>query len=289
MQKDETNNDRPSPQPSPAEGRGSIEDYDKLPAVVETVTHRKTADEFAFTIVTPRKYEELAKNFMRRLSSIGVFCFIPCVNIDQVEGLLKENHSGISASIGTPAQEIVEGRYVDVATMAELLGMTERNVQLQAEKGLLVRGVRGQYDTLASCGTLWQALKESEASTGDTLRNERVLITRAKREAAQLDNFERAKKLGNCEECIKVRITKNAEIKQRILSFEKVLPQKTGGRAAEEQVPIIRNEIRKLLIDLAATERPVGDDSRSGQDIPSAAGLHGEPVGRRKTKTKRKD
>jgi len=262
------------------------QDYDKLPGTVESSNFRKTSDDFTFTIATPRKHEEYAKAFMGRLSSFGVFLFAPC-SAEEVESLLKNETD--APKVGNPEPEVIACQPISLAALADLIDRDERTVQLYEEKGVFVRLSRGWYDRDKAIAGLWKAFKDAERSTGDALRNERVMITRAKREAAQLDNLERAKKLGNCDECIKVRVLKNANIKQRILAFEKVLPQKTGGRTAEEQVPIIRNEIRKLLTDLAATERPVGDDSRSRQDLPAAAGLHGEPVGGRKAKARRKN
>ena len=40
-------------------------DFDKLPGTLESVNSRKSTSEFVFSIATPQKYEEYAKQMVR--------------------------------------------------------------------------------------------------------------------------------------------------------------------------------------------------------------------------------
>ena len=90
-------------------------------------------------------------------------------------------------------------RTADVETLAQLLGMTGRNVQLQVDNNLLVRASRGQYDMLASYVALWKAYKDLQSGQNDKYNHERTEAMQLKRMERELEYYERAGKLVNAE------------------------------------------------------------------------------------------
>jgi hypothetical protein len=168
---------------------------DRLPAVVETPGFHKATGEFTFTIKTPKKYEDLAKAFMERISDLGVFFFRPC-KAEDIDAVLKQGN-GVPGKAPKPSGE--SAQVADVETLALLLEMTERNVQLQVGNGLLVRTDRGQYDMLASYVSLWKAHQELRHGQNDTYNDERTRAMKLRRQERELDYYERAKKLVNAD------------------------------------------------------------------------------------------
>lgn len=270
-------------------------EMDSFPCILENPSDfRKGSGDYGVTLAVQVKHVDQIQPLMAKAQKPFAAFLVPMTSLDHAETFIKAQdnspQSPLSLRGGAEGGGVTEGPgLATVEQLALALAVDPRTIQHYADAGMLVRRATGQYDLLASLAAMNKARKDADTAQGDALRSERVLITQAKRISAQIDNMERAKKLGKCDECIKVRILKNADIKQRILSFEKVLPQKTGGRTAEEQVPIIRNETRKLLTDLAAVQEPMGSDQPGGQDLPAPAGTDHKPVGRRKAKAQRKN
>ena len=205
---------------------------DRLPAVVDAPGFHKPTGEFTFTIKTPKKYEDMAKAFMDRVSSLGVFFFRPC-EPEQIDAVLEQGNGP------SPQPLSPEGRgntqTADVETLALLLEMTERNVQLQVDNGLLVRADRGQYDMLGSYVGLWRAFKELQRGQNKSYNDERLEAMRLKRQERELDYYERAGKLGNIESIQRVIEKVKAVEKQQILFMPKQLaPQLEGDPAVNE-------------------------------------------------------
>ena len=263
-------------------------EYDKLPATVETTSFRKTTDEYTFTLATPRKYEEEAKRFMARISSMGVIFFVPC-NADQVDNLLQGSESRVQGQVLTQNSELkTDNCIVDVEVMATVLGMTERNVQLHAEKGTLVRNARGQYDTLATCGSLWKSLKELETGKNDDHNRERTEAMRLKRMNNEVAYLERIGKLVNAE-LVMAAIEKGmAEARQRWLFMPKHLSPKLENLSLQEIESMLDEYSRSSLAQLAAVEIPRTTGDGGVPDHGAAAEAHREPVGGPKAGTKRK-
>jgi hypothetical protein len=231
-------------------------EWNKLPAIVETTSFRKTSDDYTFTIATPRKYEEYAKAFMARLSGMGVLFFIPCAP-DQVDALLRDHDAPAGITDGAAPQEVLDSCVVPVETMAQVLGVDVRTVQLDAEKGVLVRTGRGLYDALASCGTLRKAWKETESGKNDAYNEERTAAMRLKRLEREREHEEAMKRLVEYEGLVKARERKNADMKQKLLFLEKTLPPRLHLLPANEQETIIKHEIRKLLTEFALIQTSI--------------------------------
>lgn len=175
--------------------------------------------------------------------------------------------------------EPLQDTVLDVEQLADLLVLTPTRVQQLAKKGIVVKTEHGAYLLRAS---VQGYIREMNAKADG--KNSEYHKHRTRKIKTQADDAERLfkaemGKLVNAEAYHIAREKKNADIKQRLLNFEKILPQKLGGLSSEAQVPIIRNEIRKILTEISAPERPLGRDSLRGQDIPAPAGPVSQPVG----------
>lgn len=169
--------------------------------------------------------------------------------------------------------------HIPVDELASWLCLTETRVQQLAKKGIVVKTEHGVYQLKASVqGYIREMNAKADGKNSEYHKHRTRKIKIAADDADRLFKMEMGK-LVNAEKYQIAREKKDADIKQKILAFEKILPQKTGGLPAEAQVPIIRNEIRKLLTELAATERPVGGNRTGGQDLSAASKPVGQPVG----------
>jgi hypothetical protein len=238
-------------------------DWDKLPVTLETSAYRKTSDDFTFVLVTPRKYEAYAKSFMSRLSSMGVVFFVACSSDSERDSLLqepKEELKGIGD--GTEPKKQDEKRFVPLEIMAQVLGMTPRNVQLHAEKGMLIRTTRGQYDTLLSCGSLWKAYKALETGKNENYNQQRLEnLEKKNRELDRLHAVE-MKKLVPADDVQRAREIENGNIRQKFLYLKALAPQLEGRTV---------NEIEKRLNEyalkcLGELDRSENADIREGMD-----------------------
>lgn len=180
-----------------------------------------------------------------------------------------------------PAAEPLAAIAVSVEDLAEWICVTPRRVQQLEKKGIVYKDARGEYRLRDSIIGYVKEINAKADGKNSKFHQERTKHMEIKRKDAERAYLESMQKLVNDAAYQRAREMKDADIKQKLLAFEKILPQKTGGLSAEAQVPIIRNEIRKLLTALAITERPVGSDRAGGPDIHAAAGSDGQPVGGR--------
>lgn len=267
-------------------------EWDKLPAVIEAPGYSKATDEWKLTISTPSKYRDpYVIALHARMGQVGVFFFVPCGSIEEAEALLQ----GDDRPSPLPSPQKGRGgksdrHFVSVELMAQVLGVDPRTVQLDAEKGLLVRTARGQYDTLASCGTLRKALRAAESGQNDAYAEERTKSMRLKRQERELDYLERAKKLGNVEIIQRVMEKAKAAERQQVLFMPKQLAPRLEGNAAEREAMLeewayafLKGQTElNLSADLAGAPKP---------DLDRMPGLKSKGVSRkarkgRKGKTK---
>lgn len=75
--------------------------------------------------------------------------------------------------------------------LAELLGMTPRNLQLLADKGLAVRAARGKYDVFATVRLILEDLRSGQTDEGLDAKarweEERARLTKARADKAELE------------------------------------------------------------------------------------------------------
>jgi hypothetical protein len=231
-------------------------EWDKLPAVIEAPGYNKATDEWKLTISTPSKYRDpYVIALHARMGQVGVFFFVPCGSLDEVEALLRQSDNGPQGiTNGAPPQEVIDRHYVSVEVMAQVLGVDPRTVQLDAEKGLLVRTARGQYDTLASCGTLRKALRAAESGQNDAYAEERTRSIRLKRQEREINLLERIGKLANAEVLQRGFENVLAMINQKLNMMPKSLSPRLESVAAMEAEQVLDEWKRKIQSDMSAQD-----------------------------------
>lgn len=230
-------------------------EWDKLPVIVETAGFRKTTDDFTFTIVTARRYEDHAKSFMSRLSSMGVLFFVPCITADQVDALLQEHTAPPSVTDGEAPAEVADLCLVPVEVMARVLGVDPRTVQLDVERGMLVRNAHGMYDALASCGTLRKAWKDAENAVTEDHKKEKGLILREQRIKLEAANKERLGQLMNAEKTRQAIEHIEAEERQALLNMPKTLGPQCDMLPGREVEIKLMDWVRRHLKEQSAWDR----------------------------------
>jgi hypothetical protein len=259
--------------------------------LVSPGTYRMATDDFAVTFAVAAGKVEHIQPLMQKAGRLFVAYLVQVSDADQADALLNaESAEGMAQSAeGVKNSGDAAASFVNVETLAELLEMTERNVQLQVDNNLLVRSGPGRYDMLASYALLWKAHKELRSGQNDSFNAERTAVMRLKRLEKERLHEEAMGRLVNFEEYLKAGERKAAVIKQKLLFLEKSLPPRLAGLSANEQEPIIKDAIRKLLTEFAVAEVPRGGDHGGGQGVPAAAEPHRQPVGGRRKKARRKN
>lgn len=238
-------------------------EFDKLPAVVETTGFRKTSDDYTFTLATPKRFEEYVKAMLGRLSHFGIFYFRPCAP-DEAERFLNNGGPDASHLPDSSALRAPHSAFATVDALAAMLGMTERNVQLLSEKGLLSRPARGQYDLLESCVLLWRGYKELESGRNRD-RNQRQ-TERIEKQNRELDreHLTKMRLLVNATEVQRQIELQNAEIRQKFVYLKALAPGLDGR-------PV--NEIEKRLDEYA--KKCLRELDRSGGDVEEVRSVEG--------------
>lgn len=213
-------------------------EWDKFPGTLENPSDfRKGSGDYGVTFAVPVKHVGYIQPLMEKAQRAFAVFIVPASSLDQAEALLREKKSepqGITDGSGVSSQS--SDFFVSVEALAQVLGVDPRTVQLDAEKGVLVRTGRGQYDTLASCGTLRKALKEAETGHNDVYNDERTQSMRLKRQERELNYLERAGKLVNSEAVMRVIEKAKAAEKQQLLFMPKQLAPLLEGDPAVDEV-----------------------------------------------------
>ena len=234
----------------PSPDKKSIE-WVKLPATFESPgTYNKASDEFRFIFATPKRYQDPHINaLLARIGNYGVFFFVPCTP-EQAEVMLQQKDTGTlprlpidrAAGPGELASSLVP-----VEVMAEVLGVDPRTVQLDAEKGILVRTAHGQYDALASCATLRKAWKEAQNGQTDAYNDEKVREIRIKRQEREAKLAERMGKLLNADRTRQVYEAVEAEERNALLNMPKKLSVELDMVSGTEAEVKLNDWIRRHL------------------------------------------
>jgi hypothetical protein len=263
--------------------------YDRLPLLVESPGYRKTTGEFTFTVVTPRKYEDLAKAFMERISRVGVAFFRPCLP-EEIDGILESGNGSLPESASPPSSVLPPpSSSADVETLAALLGMTERNVQLQVDSNLLVRAGRGQYDMLASYVALWKAYKELQSGAGDAYNHERVQMMRLNRQKRELDYLERAGKLVNAEKMQRAYENVESEERHAIINMPKTLGPQCDMLPGTDVELRLNDWARRHLAKFSSFDEVLAMARGREKDVAAAGGKGPEKAVSRKARKGRKE
>jgi len=247
-------------------------EWDKLPAEIEAPGFKKSTGEFTFTIVTPKKYEGHAKAFMDRVNALGVFFFVPC-SLDQIDALLSDKSD--MAAIDRPP--LLQGKgsrsddaisyLVPVEVMAEVLGVDPRTVQLDAEKGALVRSGRGQYDVLASCGSLRKAWKDAESVQGNLLRDVKLQREQERLRKDQRKNAEEEGKLTNTERLLQAESAVQAQERNGLLNMPKLMGAIFGAEVEIAAMDWVREHLksfssREKIMEIIKNAPPIGTEQK---------------------------
>jgi hypothetical protein len=271
-------------------------DWDRFPGTLENPSDfRKSSGDYGVTFSVPVKHVGYIQPLMEKAQRTFAVFIIPAADMEQAENLIKQQDidpdiMGLPDPSYSPLTKGGDGGcFVPVEVIAEVLVMTERNAQLQAEKGLLIRGTRGQYDTLASCAALWKALKEAENGRSDGYHHERTEAMRLKRQTKEVEYLEKVGQLVNADAARKLVEKVLAQMRQRILMMPKYLAPILDGLSAREQEPILENYARESLVDLAAPDLSGAADSAGLPDHGTPAEAHPKPVGGRKKKARKQN
>jgi hypothetical protein len=226
----------------------------KLPVTFDAPGFKKASDEFTFTFATPKKYQDPYINaMMARIGNYGVLFFVPCTQ-EQAEVLLREKDAPGAIALGSAPQEVLESSIVPVEVMAEVLGVDPRTVQLDAEKGVLVRTGRGQYDTLASCATLRKAWKEAENGQTDAYNDEKVKELRVKRQDREAKLAERLGCLVNAQRVRQTYEAIEAAERNAVLNMPKKLGPEMDMVSGTEAEVKLNDWARRHLKEFSSWE-----------------------------------
>jgi len=215
-------------------------DWVKLPATLDSPGFKKASDEFLFTFASAKKHlDPYIQDMQAKLGTFGVVFYVPCQTTEQVEALLRDRSEPTGIVDKSAPARTLDKFIVPLDLLAEALGMTERNVQILAAKELLVSvpGVRGKYDTLATCAALYKAFRGAENGATDAYNDERTKAMRLKRQERELGYLERAGSLVNAEG-VQRAIEKAKAVEKQVLLFmpKQVAPLLEGDPAVNEAV-----------------------------------------------------
>ena len=168
---------------------------------------------------------------------------------------------------------------VTVEDLAEWLVLTPTRVQQLAKKGIVARDEHGVYRLKASVQGYIREINAKADGKNSEYHKHRTELMKVKAQDAKREYAERMGLLVNAEAKLRADQKKFSDIKQRLVALEKTLPPRTGGLPGSEQVPIIRHEIRKILIELAAADGPGAAGAAGVADLPAPAGPDRQPVG----------
>lgn len=241
---------------------------DKFPGLLENPAgYRKSSDDYAVTISVPIAYVDRLKPLMQKAGRAFVVYLVQVATPEQAVALMDAEDSPAAALRPATTEPHEAGPApVSLDLMAQVLGVDPRTVQLDAEKGLLVRTARGQYDTLASCATLRKAMLAAATGASDAYNDERTKAMRLKRQERELNYLERAGKLVSAEAVGRAIEKVAAAEKQRLLFLPKQLAPQLEGDAAERET-LLEEWVHGFLkamteIDLSAAAAPAPDQDK---------------------------
>jgi len=218
--------------------KNSIERFqpDKFPGLLENPAgYRKATDDYTVTFAVPIGAVERLQPLMQKAGKPFIVYLVQVATPEQAEALLdSDDHPSPPAS---PAEGKEGEASADVETLAALLGMTERNVQLQVDNNLLVRSTRGRYDMLLSYAALWRAHQSLRSGQNDEYNEQRTASMRLKRQERELNYLERAGKLVNAEKMQSAYENVESEERHAIINMPKTLgPQCDGLPGTEVEI-----------------------------------------------------
>lgn len=157
------------------------------------------------------------------------------------------------------SKEILElPNTVSGRALADLVGLTDRQLRNLATEGIIPRPERGKYDLRAAVLAILDRARNSAASAADA---ERIAFMKAKREALEMDTAEKRRELIPIEEHNLVMTTVFGSLKSEFLG----LPARTT-RDMAVRVELDR-EIAAALNRAAAKLSSLADDWRAGRAI----------------------
>lgn len=238
---------------------------DKFPGLLENPAgYRKGTDDYAVTFAVPIGAVDRLKPLMQKAGRPFVVYLVQVATPEQAEALLSAEDAPIAQEM---PPDLARAETASAAAIADLLGMSERNVQLMVEKGLLVRLARDQYDMLASFVLLWRQYKELQGGQNKDYNQERVELMRLKRMERERMHAEAMGLLVHAQTYQIARERRNADMKQKLLALaEKTLPARLN--LDPEQAVIVKSMVKKLLTEFAGPEAIRGKVAEKKQAVP---------------------
>ena len=230
-------------------------DWVKLPATLDSPGFKKASDEFLFTFASAKKHlDPYIQDMQAKLGTFGVVFYVPCQTTEQVEALLRDRSEPTGIVDKSAPARTLDKFIVPLDLLAEALGMTERNVQILAAKELLVSvpGVRGKYDTLATCAALYKAFRGAENGATDAYNDERTKAMRLKRQERELTLLERVKRLTDAEATVRAFTKLLALINSKLNMMPKTLSLSVEMVSAVEAETVLDDWKRRLQSELSS-------------------------------------
>jgi len=232
---------------------------DKFPGLLESPgSYRKGSDDFGVTFAVPRGMIEHVQPLQHKAGRPFVIYCVEVGTPEQAEQLLNVDVDpavdGLSRLNGSNGLHGSHNNTVPVDVLAAALGMTDRNVQILADQGLIIRvqGVRGQYDVLATCAALYKAFRGAENGATDAYSDERTKAMRLKRQERELTLLERVKRLTDAEATVRAFTKLLALINSKLNMMPKTLSLSVEMVSAVEAETVLDDWKRRLQSELSS-------------------------------------
>jgi phage terminase Nu1 subunit (DNA packaging protein) len=151
------------------------------------------------------------------------------------------------------------------AEMMELFGVSDRTVAKHAASGIFVRVGRGQYDVKASIRTYAEHLRSAASgrpSTNEELRAEKIRLTAAQADRAEMDRDAEAEVMVNVKEFDDAWGHEIVKLRQGFLGL--------ANKIAEAHPHFTRHEIHTIDEVIRAMMERVADDADTRLEIAQA-------------------
>lgn len=147
---------------------------------------------------------------------------------------------------------------VSTGFMADVLNMTDRNLQLLNKKGVAVKFGRGRYDLCATASNYVRELdKEAKGRGGQEYSEERTKDKREQRLMRELDRLQKAEQLVDAGESEATGFEMGLKYRKALDNLiPRVSPQLVHAKSQAKVRAILKPEIDQILTSLALNQDP---------------------------------
>lgn len=272
---------------------GSKEKFspDKFPGMLESPgTYRKNSNDFGVTFAVPAEKVEHIQPLMQKAGKFFVAYLVQVSDAVQADLLLAQDLDEAVDGRALPEPKSLDGLpdTVPVGVLADLLDMTDRNIQILEQKGIVFKDNRGQYRLRESIKSVLKEERLRGDGKNSDFNRARTEAMQLKRQQAEVDYLERVGALVNAEEVRRAIEKAKANDRQKWIVLPKHLAPRLDGLTAQEIEPILEDYVRESLTQLSAFELPRNGGHGGVPDHGAPAETHRERMGGRKKKTQRK-